>query len=108
MTPDIPVACTLSAGGQADQHRRWQQLMTRALTGQAETSDGLRLSFRPDAEDELRALIAVEAQCCAWADWTVEPAAGTVVLGIRSMAQGPEGIRALRLMFEPGSAHAAG
>ena len=107
MSEPVPVACTLTPADLAGQARRWQRLMRRALTGRAETPDGLRLSFRPDAEDELRALIAVEAQCCAWADWTVEPAAGTVVLGIRSMAQGPEGIRALRLMFEPGSAHAA-
>ena len=39
--------------------------MARALTGRAETADGLRLTFRPEAEDELRALVAVETGCCA-------------------------------------------
>ena len=60
MTENIPVACTLTAAGLATQRRRWEQLMARALTGRAETADGLRLSFRPEAEDELRALVAVE------------------------------------------------
>ena len=62
--------------------------MARALTGRAETADGLRLSFRPEAEDELRALVAVETGCCAWAAWTVEPTAGAVVLDVRSADRG--------------------
>ncbi len=106
MTRSIPIACTLTAGGLADQYRRWQQLMARALTGRAETPDGLRLSFRPEAgaEAELRALVAVETGCCAWATWTVEPTAGAVVLDVRAAG---EGIAALHAMFGPGSAQAA-
>jgi hypothetical protein len=92
----IPIACTLGAAGLAAQARRWQRLIARALTGRAETADGLRLTFRPGAEDELRALVAVEAGCCAWATWTVEPTAGAVVLGVRSA---DEGIATLHTMF---------
>jgi len=96
MTENIPVACTLTAAGLATQRQRWEQLMARALTGRAETADGLRLSFRPEAEDELRALVAVETGCCAWAAWTVEPTAGAVVLDVRSA---DEGIATLHAMF---------
>ena len=96
MTENIPVACTLTAADLATQRRRWEQLMARALTGRAETADGLRLSFRPEAEDELRALVAVETECCAWAAWTVEPTAGAVVLDVRSA---DEGIATLHAMF---------
>ena len=96
MTENIPVACTLTAADLATQRRRWEQLMARALTGRAETADGLRLSFRPEAEDELRALVAVETGCCAWAAWTVVPTAGAVVLDVRSA---DEGIAALHAMF---------
>ena len=99
MTKSIPVACTLGASGLAAQARRWEQLMARALTGREETPDGLRLSFRPEAEDELRALVAVETGCCAWATWTVEPAEGAVVLGVRSAG---EGIATLHAMFPTG------
>ena len=101
MTKSIPVACTLTAGGLAAQRRRWEQLMARALTGRAETADGLRLSFRPEAEDELRALVAVETECCPWATWTVERSAETIVLDVRSTA---EGVAALHGMFSPGQA----
>ena len=96
VTKNTPVACTLGVAGLAAQRRRWEQLMARALTGRAETEDGLRLSFRPEAEDELRALVAVETGCCAWAAWTVEPAAGAVVLDVRSAG---EGIAAVHTMF---------
>jgi hypothetical protein len=96
MTKNIPVACTLGPADLAAQRRRWEQLMARALTGRAETADGLRLSFRPEAEDELRGLVAVETGCCAWAAWTVEPTAGAVVLDVRSAA---EGITTVHAMF---------
>ena len=96
MTRSNSVACTLGAAGLAAQCRRWEQLMARALTRRAETADGLRLSFRPEAEDELRALVAVETGCCAWAAWTVEPTAGAVVLDVRSA---DEGIATLHTMF---------
>jgi hypothetical protein len=99
MARSIPIACTLGATGLAAQRRRWEQLMAQALTGRDETPDGLRLSFRPEAEDELRALVAVETKCCAWATWTVEPAGGTVVLDVRSA---DEGIATLRGMFTTG------
>jgi hypothetical protein len=99
MTRSTPVACTLGVAGLAAQRRRWEQLMARTLTGRAEMADGLRLSFRPEAEDELRALVAVETECCAWAAWaawTVEPSAGAVVLDVRSAG---EGIATVHAMF---------
>ncbi len=101
MTETPPVACTLTAAGLAVQGERWQQLMTRALTGRTETADGLRLSFSPEAEDELRALIAVETECCPWASWLVERTAGTLTLRIRSAGQG---VTTLHSMFTAGRA----
>jgi hypothetical protein len=99
MAKSIDIACTLGVAALAAQGRRWQRLMARALTGRDETPDGLRLSFRPEAEDELRALVAVEAGCCAWATWTVEPTDGAVVLDVRSA---DEGIATLHGMFTAG------
>ena len=96
MNETIPVACTLTAAGLAAQSKRWERLIARTLTERAETPDGLRMSFHPDSEDELRALVAVETRCCAWAAWTVEPTAGAVVLDVRSAA---EGIATVHAMF---------
>jgi len=85
MDETTPVACTLTAAGFAAQSERWERLIGRAMTERVETADGVRLSFRaePGTEDELRALVAVETECCPWATWTVERAAGTVVLDVR-------------------------
>jgi hypothetical protein len=95
MTKSIDIACTLGVADLAGQARRWERLMARALTERSETADGLRLTFRSEAEHELRALVAVESGCCAWAAWTVEPAAGAVVLDVRSADQGIATVHAM-------------
>jgi len=56
----------------------------------AETADGLRISFRPASgvEEELRELVAVENECCSWADWNVKTNAEQIVLDVRSTREG--------------------
>ena len=100
MDETTPVACSLTAADLAAQGKRWEQLIARAMTDRAETADGLRICFRPGAEEELRALVAAETECCPWATWMVERDAGTIVLDVRSTAQG---IATLRGMFAPAS-----
>ncbi len=97
------IACTLSSAGLASQAGRWERLIAQALTGRTETADGLRMSFRPgsEVEEELRRLVAVEAECCSWASWAVETDAGATVLDVRSA--GP-GVVALHGMFRPAQA----
>jgi hypothetical protein len=89
-TGAAPVACTLTAAGLAAQGDRWERLAAQAMTGRAETPDGLRLSFRPGAgvEAELRALAAVENECCAWATWTVRTDARQMTLDVRTTGIG--------------------
>jgi hypothetical protein len=101
MAKTTPVACALTAAGLAAQGKRWAQLIARAMTERAETADGVRLRFRAEDEEELRALVAVENECCSWATWTVERDAGTFVLDVRSTG---EGIATLHGMFAPASA----
>ena len=99
MTHTTPVACALTAADLAAQSQRWQQLITRAMTGRAVTADGLRVCFRPEAGDELHALVAVETECCPWATWRIERGAGSAVLDVRSAA---EGVATLHGMFTAG------
>jgi MerR family transcriptional regulator, copper efflux regulator len=99
MSEPVPIACTLTSADLAAQARRWERLIAGALTGRAEIADGLRLSFRAGAADELRALVAVEAECCPWATWRVKPTAGSVVLDVRSPG---EGAAVLHAMFTDG------
>ena len=102
-----PVACTLSSAGLAAQRGLWERLIGRAMTERAETGDGLRISFRPEpgAEAELRALVAVERECCAWASWTVEVGEGRLVLTVRAAGAG---IAALHGMLADGGTAARG
>ena len=96
----VPVACTLTSVGLAAQAGRWERLIAGAITEYTQTSDGLRMSFRPEpgVEEELRRLVTVENGCCSWAAWTVETVAGALVLDVRST--GP-GIATLHGMFDP-------
>lgn len=98
ITTRPPVACSLSRAGLAEQAGRWERLAARALAGHTRTAGGVRLRFRPEpgAEAELRALVAVEAECCPWATWTIEASAGQMVLDVRSAG---DGIAALHSMF---------
>ena len=88
MTEAVPIACTLTPAGLRGQGRRWGQLTGRDLTGRTETAEGLRLRFRPRAEAELRALVAVESECCPWASWTVTAGREEVTLDVRAPAAG--------------------
>ena len=96
MTKTAPVACTLTPADLAAQGERWRRLMAWAVTERAETADGLRVRFRPGAEEELRTLVAAETECCPWATWTVDTDAQQAVLDIRSAGAG---VAALHSMF---------
>jgi hypothetical protein len=104
-TGPVPVACALTPAGLAAQAGRWARLAARAMTGRTETEHGLRIRFRPGpgTEEELRALVAVENECCSWATWTVETGPADIVLDVRAAAAG---VAVLHSMF-PGLRPAA-
>jgi hypothetical protein len=66
--------------------------------GRADTEDGLLIRFRddPSVERELRALVAVESDCCPWARWEVRREGDELVLRASST---PTGAAALHAMF---------
>jgi hypothetical protein len=101
------VACTLSGTNLQSQRERWIALGSSFGLGREETSDGLRLTFvdHPAVEQELRALVAVENDCCSWAAWSVERRDGLLAMTARSHG---EGVATLHGMFHkamPTSAH---
>src|SRR5580658_6020927 len=95
---ELPVACSLTPADLAGQQRRWQELAVRAHAQRSLTADGLRIAFRPDldAERELRALVAVEQDCCRWASWSVEATGGRLALVVTASG---DGVAALHGMF---------
>ncbi len=86
------IACTLNGSDLAEQARRWRAL---PLVRREETEAGLRLTFAPEpgVEAELRALVAVENDCCRWARWNVED--GVVLVATSS----GHGVTTLHGMF---------
>lgn len=97
------IACELGAAAVGGQAQRWLRLGHAAGLGRTETEDGLLLRFRdePAAERELRALVAVESDCCSWARWDVRRDGGELIVDVRST---PEGAVALHAMFRAGGA----
>jgi MerR family copper efflux transcriptional regulator len=93
-----PVACSLTQAGLVEQAGRWKQLAAGAMTGREQTGRGIRVSFRrgPGTEEELRALVAAETECCPWATWTVHADGAQLVLDVRSAGGG---VAALHAMF---------
>ena len=92
------VACTLTDTDLKTQRERWINLGVNFGLGREKTSDGLRLQYadHPAVEGELRALAAVENDCCSWAAWSVERDSGVLVMAARSQG---EGITTLHGMF---------
>ena len=89
-TGPVPVACSLGSADLAAQAGRWARLAARAMAGRTQTEHGLRIRFRPGSgtEEELRALVAVENECCSWATWTVETSPAHIVLDVSAAGTG--------------------
>jgi hypothetical protein len=101
--PSSFVGCTLGSRDFREQAERWRRLLDEAGLARSETERGLRLSFREDraVEEELRTLVAVEMECCAWARWEIGHERGALVLDVSSTGAG---VAALQTMFGGGAA----
>ena len=84
------VACTLDGRDLAAQAERWRRLRAAAGRRSVKTDVGFRETFRddPTVEGDLRALAAIENDCCAWARWDVHRGDGEIVLEVRSAGEG--------------------
>ena len=93
------VACTLGAGDRAQRAARWEALTGRALRRASRTGRGLRLDFDagPGVEDELRSLVVLETECCAFARWSVSAAGGQLTVEVSGDSE--EAVAAARALF---------
>lgn len=94
---DLPIACSLDAQRAEQRRREWELLIGKALRGQAETPTGVRLVFSATAEvgRRLEELVELERQCCAFARWTITPAADRLVLRVDGEDDGVAAIHEL-------------
>jgi hypothetical protein len=78
------IACTLTDGERGDRRERWRRLAEQGSGDVVETATGLRLVFPASdgVERELRELVELERECCAFATWTVRRAGPQLVLDV--------------------------
>ena len=100
MEETIPIACTLTAADLADRQQAWLKLGTYAI-GATEVPGGLAFAFRavPGVHESLRELVALEAECCEWMAFSLDPTAGTVTMTITGA--GEDGEHGVRDSFAP-------
>jgi hypothetical protein len=93
-----PVACALDAVSLRSQSGRWDRVLAASGQDRLNTVNGIRLRFRadPGVAQEVRELVAVENDCCGWADWTVTDPGDVVDVVVVSTG---EGVAALHGMF---------
>lgn len=72
--PAPPIVCTLAGTDQAKRFEEWRALARAARIAHADLPDGATLLYRRSAEieAELRRLVALEADCCAFLAFDLE------------------------------------
>jgi hypothetical protein len=84
MGPELPLACSLDAGALAERRGRWEAVSSRALADRSRVDGGVRLRYRaePGIADELRELVRLEGECCAFLSFSLHEEGGFVVLDV--------------------------
>jgi hypothetical protein len=102
-TAAAPIACSLEANGLRTQEQRWTAIVRDAGIDRTATAYGITLTFRADTqvERELRNLVAIENECCAWARWEVRTDDDGWLAMQASATR--DGVATLQAMFPPGS-----
>lgn len=90
-----PIACSLAGSAMGDRFQIWRELARRALLGRERHPEGLVLRYRrgPGVEDELRRLVALEADCCAFLTFDLAPQERQLRLTVTGPAEAAPMIR---------------
>lgn len=98
---DLPVACSLGLDDGAERMRRWKQLGELAAPTARRSGRELEVRFQPGLgiREELEALAAAEAQCCAFVAWTVLFDDGQAVLRVTAPEHRPGDIESIARDF---------
>lgn len=98
----IGAACTLGAVEMKERLAAWRGLRDRATEVQPITG-GVRLGLAPDeALDDVARLVALEAACCAFYDFSLNVGGPSRELAISAGPDGAGAVRALLGLEQPG------
>lgn len=92
-----PIACSLQPTEMTDRRGAWERLCARALRARRSAPDGVELTFAAieGVELELRELARLEAECCSFAVWDVQPRDGEIVLDVTASGEGVAVVRTM-------------
>lgn len=97
-TLDPPIACTLGAGDFEARVAWIAELNAASLLSHRRDALTLELTYRPQARDQVRQMVAQEQACCVFLDFELREADDAIRLTITA----PEGAReAADTVFEP-------
>jgi hypothetical protein len=99
MARELPVACSLSATDLPARIAEIGAVGREGLLGARVGQAGALLSFRPDVRERLAAIVAAEAQCCAFLAMSLEDGAGVVELRIEAPPGGEPAMHDLVAAF---------
>jgi hypothetical protein len=91
---ELPVACALGPNDGAARMARWERLAQRAAPSAQRLGRELEVSYAAASgvREELEALAAAEAECCAFVTWTVAQDGERVVLRVTADPQRPDDV----------------
>jgi hypothetical protein len=100
--PNVPIACTLTAGDAAERVRRWRALATRANPTMTRREGGVevRWPLREADAQELATLVAAERECCQFASWSTERDGNDTVLRVTSVEQSAHAVDAVAALID--------
>ncbi|MBW8891641.1 MAG: hypothetical protein JF617_05575 [Burkholderiales bacterium] len=96
-----PIACTLSAVDMGPRLARIQALTRGHLRTHELTGAGLRLTYAPEAAEEVARIVELERECCAFLDFETHRQADHVELVITAPGQGGADAKWLFAQFLP-------
>ncbi|WP_341892581.1 hypothetical protein [Variovorax sp. YR752] len=102
-----PIACTLDPQAMGSRLAWIRGVTERSLLAHRHEGRELRLVYRPDAADELRRIVNLERDCCAFLDFALEATATEMVLTITSPADTEPDAQRLFAQFLPAARPAA-
>ena len=86
MPTDLPIACSLSADELPERLDAMGAVGRTGLLAVERAGARAVLRFRPAARDEVAAIVAAEAECCAFLTMELREERGAVVLTIEAPA----------------------
>ena len=96
-----PIACTLGGPTMAERLHRIKALTDTSLLSHELRGDQLRLVYRHDAVNEVRAIVELERDCCTFLNFVIEDVRPSIVLIISAPPDAREAAAWLFAHFLP-------